>query len=477
MGSRIMQRERDNYTNYSFYYESLLHNARQLLGLRENELQSLRSQVRDQQFTIEVESQLLTLSTYFDLLNELVQSRSVNNQLQIDKQLRFDKQLKQIRDRFQSINEHLLNTNLLLRKRFEHYREELYNSTTAMINDVRTEIHQMARAKLTSDAKSIIDQQQMEQTKLIHSLQNEIHQNQEKQSNELYQREREWRKEQIELEKTIAQLQYDLNHYQKRYIYKTTQQVEQIQALKKANNYLRKRITTNEALYKKIFETGSKSESQANLERDDDLRQAINQKQIIETRLRWMQEQTNQLVLKDHELEKKTNEYERENRAMRLAQTYVKRDLVQTKKKLEQERSLKIDAFHQVETLRTNLNEIEEELEQITLNDGANSFISAAAAPPPSRTMGSSRTITPYQLLLTRNRPMTSTSPYQRDKQRFTNSRLRCYSTTPTKRAQTANVHIEKITPLTEELLSNLGASAPSAPPSVKMLRIKSAKT
>ncbi|CAF5064051.1 unnamed protein product, partial [Rotaria socialis] len=92
----------------------------------------------------------------------------------------------------------------------------------------------------------------------------------------------------------------------------------------------------------------NKFENKANLERDDDLRQAINQKQIIETRLRWMQEQSNQLALKDHELEKKTSEYERENRAMRLSQTYVKRDLLQTKKKLEQERTLKIGAFQQV---------------------------------------------------------------------------------------------------------------------------------
>ena len=120
---------------------------------------------------------------------------------------------------------------------------------------------------------------------------------------------------------------------------------------------------------------------------------------------------------------------------------------------------------------------MEEELEQIALNDGTNSFISASGAPPPSRTLNSSRAITPYQIFLARNRPMTSTAPYQRDKQRFTNSRLRSYSTTPTKRIQTANVHIEKITPLTEELLSNLGATTPPATSSVKMLRIKSAKT
>ena len=477
MGNRIMQRERDNYTNYSFYYESLLYNTRQSIGLRENEIKSLRAQLQEQQFSIELDSQLLTLSAYFDLITELIRLRSSNAQLQLDKQLRFDKELNQIRDRFQSINEQLLSTNLLLRTRFEEYREQLYNSTITIIKEIRTEIYKVARAKLTSDATAIIDQQHSEQTKLIHSLQDEIHQNQEKQSNETYQRERQWRTEQVELEKNVAHLQYELDHYQKRYIYKTTKQIEEIQILKKANNYLRKRITANETHYKTLFETENKSESKANLERNDDLRQALNQKQIIETRLRWMQEQSQQLVLKDHQLEKKTTEYERENQAMRLAQTYVKRDLVQTKKKLEQERSLKINAFQQVETLRTNLNEIEEELEQIALNDGTNSFISASIAPPPSRTLGSSRAITPYQILLARNRPMTSTAPYQRDKQRFTNSRLRCYSMTPTKRPQTANVHIEKITPLTEELLSNLGASTPPATSSLKMLRIKSAKT
>lgn len=472
-----MQRERDNYTNYSYYYENLLYNTRQVVGLRENEIKSLRSQIQDQQFSLELDSQLLTLSSYFDLITELIRLRSTNAQLQLDKQLRFDKELNEIRERFQSINQQLLNTNLLLRTRFEEYREHLYNSTITIIKEIRTEIYKIARAKLTSDAQSIIDQQQNEQLKLIHSLQDEIHQNQEKQANEAYQRERQWQKDQVELEKTIAHVQYELDHYQKRYVYKTTKQIEEIQILKKANNYLRKRITTNETHYKKVFESENKSENKANLERDDDLRQALNQKQIIETRLRWIQEQKDQLMIKDNELEKKTNEYERENQSMRLAQTYVKRDLVQTKKKLEQERSLKIDAFQQVESLRTNLNEIEEEFEHIALNDGANSFISASVAPPPSRTIPSSRAITPYQILLTRNRPMTSTSPYHRDKQRFANSRLRCYSTTPTKRAQTANVHIEKITPLTEELLSNLGASTPPTTSSVKMLRIKSAKT
>jgi hypothetical protein len=478
MGTRIMKRERDNYTNYSFYYENLLLNARQLIGLRENELKATRFQLREQQFSVELESQLLTLSSYFDLITELIRLRSLNAQLQLDKRLRFDTELSQIRDHFQSINEQLLKTNLLLRTRFEQYREQLYNSTITIIKDIRSEIYKMAHAKLASDAKSIIDQQQVEQTKLIQNLQDELHENQETQINKSYENERQWRKEQVELEKTVETLQYELDHYQKRYVYKTTKQVEEIQTLKKANNYLRKRITSNETRFKKLVESENKSENKANLDRNDDLRQALTQKQLIETKLRCMQEKTDQLTIKDLELERKTTEYERENQTMRLTQTYVKRDLVQTKKKLEQERSLKIDAFQQVETLRTNLNEIEEEIEQIALNDGTNSFLSASIAPPPSRTLASSRAITPYQILLTRNRPMTSSSTFQRDRQRFTNSRLRCYSTTPTyKRAQTANVHIEKITPLTEELLSNIGASTPPATASVRMLRIKSAKT
>lgn len=476
IGNRLMQRERDNYMNYSFYYENLLYNTRQLIGVRENEIKSLRSQLQDQQFSLELDSQLLTLQSYFELINELIRLRSANAQLQLDKQLRFDKELNRVREKFQSINEQLLNTNLLLRTRFEQYREELYNSTITIIKDIRTEIYKMARAKLTSDARAVIDQHEYEQTKLIHHLQDELHQNQEKQSNEIYQCERQWRREQVDLEKTVAHLQYELDHYQKRYVYKTTKQIEEIQALKRANNYLRKRILTNETFYKRKFESESKSETKANIERDDDLRQALNQKQIIETQLRWMQEQKDQLISKDVELEKKTNQYERENEAMRLTQAYVKRDLVQTKKKLEQERSLKINAFQQVETLRSNLNGIEEELEQMALNDGTTSVLSASMVPPPSRTFASSRPITPYQLLLSRNRPMTSISPYQRDKQRPTSSRLRCYSNTPSKRAQTANVHIEKITPLTEEILSNLGASTTPTTSSIKMLRIKSAK-
>ncbi|CAF1546618.1 unnamed protein product, partial [Adineta steineri] len=239
----------------------------------------------------------------------------------------------------------------------------------------------------------------------------------------------------------------------------------------------------NEGQYKKIFETESKTENKANIERISDLRQALNQNQIIETKLRCMEERSHQLILKDHELEKKTSEYERQNQAMRLAQTYVKRDLIQTKKKLEQERSLKIDAFHQVETLRTNLNEIEEEFEQVVLNDGTNSLLSPSMVIQPSRTTVSARPVTPYQILLTRNRPMTSNTIYQRDKQqhpRLPNSRSRIYSSTTFKRPQTANVNIEKITPLTEELLSNLGVTTQpttTTSSSIRILRIKSAKT
>ena len=341
----------------------------------------------------------------------------------------------------------------------------------------RSDIYKKVREKLGTDAKGIIDEQQKKQTELIQLLQDQLHHNQEKQARETHENKREWRKKQVESEQTIAHLQYELNNYQKRYVYKTTKQVEEIHALKKANNYLRKRITVNEGQYKKVFETENKSENKAAVERISDLRQALNQNQIIETKLRWMQEQSDQLIMKDHELERKTTEYERENHAMRLAQAYVKRDLVQTKKKLEQERSLKIDAFHQVETLRTNLNEIEEEFEQAVLNDGSINILSPSAMQAPSRAMVSSRPITPYQILLTRNRPMTSNSMYQRDKPRFINSRSRGYSATSTRRPQTANVHIEKITPLTEELLSNLGVSTQPSTSSVKMLRIKSAKT
>ena len=81
-----------------------------------------------------------------------------------------------------------------------------------------------------------------------------------------------------------------------------------------------------------MVENENRLGNRANFERDDHLRQALNQKSIIETTLRWIQEQANQLLSTDHELEMKTNEYERENRAMRLAKTSVKRDLVQMKK-------------------------------------------------------------------------------------------------------------------------------------------------
>ncbi|UJR22296.1 hypothetical protein I4U23_025354 [Adineta vaga] len=476
-GNRLMQRERENYVNYSSYYENVLYNIRQAMIERDNELKSLRSQLQDQQYTMEIDSQLLALSAYFDLLNELIQLRSLNGQLQIDKQLRFDKELIHIRENFQIKIQDLLETNLQLRTEFEKYRAELFLNTIAIIKAIRVETHELARTKLATSAKMIADDLHNKHTKLIEDLHDQHYQDEKIQRERIEETEREYRRHKSELEKTIAQLQYELHQHQKRYVYKTTKQVEEIQALKKANNYLRKRITTNEGQYKKIFETESKTENKANIERISDLRQALNQNQIIETKLRWMQEQSNQLIMKDHELEKKTSEFQRENHAMKVAQAYVKRDLMQTKKKLEQERSLKIDAFHQVETLRTNLNEIEEEFEQVVLNDGTNNLLSPSMMTQNSRTVTSARPVTPYQILLTRNRPMTSNSMYLRDRQRLTNTRSRLQTTSSMKRPQTANVHIEKITPLTEELLTNLGVTTQPPSTSVRMLRIKSAKT
>ena len=479
LGNRLMKREYENYLQYSTYYENLLFNARQTVSLRDQELSGYRSQLREHQSNLDLECQLMTLSAYFDLISELIHLRMSNNQVQIAKHVQFNEELNRIRERFQTTAEQLLNTNLFLRNRFDQFREQLYRSTVEIVKEVRNEIYRLARSKLTSDAKAVLDQQQSEQTKLIEGLQAEIHENQKQQIEELSQRERQWRRDQITLEKTIDELHYQLDHYQKRYVYQTRKQVEEIQSLKKANNYLRKRILFNESQYKKMREAENKSESRANMERNDSLRQALNQKQIIETKLRYIQEKLERSAVKDHELERKTKEYEQQNQTMRLNQTYVQRDLVHMKKKLDQERTLKYNAFQQVETLRTNLNEIEEELEQVVLNDGNTSFLSGSAVPPPSRLLASARSMTPYQYLLTRNRPMTSTAAVQRDKQRSSASRLRSYSTTPTnaKRAQTASVHIEQITPLTEELLTNLGASSSPTTSSVKMLRIKSAKT
>ena len=478
-GNQLMKREHDNYLNYSSYYENLLFNARQVIGLREQELSGTRFQLREHQSNLELEAQLMTLAAYFELIDEIMDLRSTNNQLQMEKRLQFDDELLKVRERFQQVNEQLLNTNLFLRAKFEQYREQLYHSTVAIIKDIRSEIYRMAKTKLTSDARAIVEQQQTEQTKLIQSLQDQIHQSNEKHIQTLADREIQWRRDQVTMEKTIAELHYELDRYQKRFVYHTRQQVEEIQALKKANNYLRKRILFNENQYKKMREAESKSESRANLERNDSLRQALNQKQIIETKLRCIQEKSDQLALRDRELERKAIEYERENQTMRVNQTYVKRDLLQTKKKLEQERATKYDAFHQVETLRTNLTELEEELEQTVFNDGNPSLVSTSLNPPPSRVLSSARTLTPYQLLLARNRPLTSSAQAPRERQRPITSRLRCYSTTPTaKRPTTANVNIEQITPLTEELLSNLNVSSSSpTTSSMKMLRVKSAKT
>ncbi|CAF1363880.1 unnamed protein product, partial [Adineta ricciae] len=477
IGQRLMQRERENYTNYSTYYENILYNVRQAMATRDNELKSLRAQLQDQQYTMEIDSQLLSLSAYFDLITELSRLRYANDQFQIDKQLRFDQELIRIREDFQTRMHGLLDVNVQLRNEINKYRENLFYSTIAIIKEIRRETHELARTKLATSAKMIADELTANHTNLIEDLHDQHNQDQERQRDRLEKAEEEYRRREAELEKEVARLEYELHQHQKRYVSKTSKQVEEIQALKKANNYLRRRITINEGQYKKLIESESKTENKANIERISDLRQALNQNQIIETKLRWVQEQSNQLVMKDHELEKKTSEYERENHAMKLAQAYVKRDLVQTKKKLEQERSLKIDAFHQVETLRTNLNEIEEEFEQALLSDGTNNLLSSSMITQNSRSMASARPVTPYQILLTRNRPMTSNSMYLRDRQHLTGTRSRLQTSSSMKRPQTANVHIEKITPLTEKLFANLGVTTPPASSSIKMLRIKSAKT
>ena len=458
LGGRVMQRERENYHSYSSYYESLLHNIRQLLGTREQEIDSLRSQLHEHHFNLDVESQLLTLSAYFDLIGELVHVRSERDQLQINKRLQLDKEVLRIRNRFQSTNEQLLSTNLVLRQRFEQFREQLYHDTISIVKAIRSEVYAMAQTKLTYDATSIDEQQQTEQNTLIDRLQDELHRHNEQQAADRLEREERGRREHVEMEKNLEALQYQLDQCQKRFVYHTRKQTEEIQTLKSTNNYLRKRIVFNEGQYRKLVEAEAKSETKANVERHDDLRQALSEKSIIETKLRCIQEKTQQLTLKDLELERKTSEYERVNQAMRVTQTYVKRDLAQTKKKLESERSLKYDAFQQVESLRTNLNE----LEQIVVND---SLVTE---------LPSSRSMTPYQLLVSRNRPMTSNPLLSRDRQRLSTARLR--SQTSHRRAQTANVHFEKITPLTEELLSNLGASSSASVSSMQMLRVKSAK-
>ena len=461
LGGRVMQRERENYHSYSSYYESLLHNIRQLLGTREQEIDSLRSQLHEHQFNLDVESQLLTLSAYFDLIAELVHVRSERSQLQITKRLHLDKEVLRMRTRFQSTNEQLLSTNLVLRQRFEQFREQLYHDTISIVKAIRSEVYALAQTKLTHDATSIDEQQQTEQNKLIDKLQDELHRYNEQQAADRLEREERSRREHVELEKNLEALQYELDQCQKRFVYHTRKQTEEIQTLKSTNNYLRKRIVFNEGQYRKLVEADAKLETKANVERHDDLRQALSEKSIIETKLRCIQEKTEQLTLKDLELERKTSEYERVNQAMRVTQTYVKRDLAQTKKKLESERSLKYDAFQQVETLRTNLNE----LEQIVVDD---SLVTE---------LPSSRSMTPYQLLVARNRPMTSNPLLSRDRPRLSTARLRSQSSLPGhRRLQTASVHFEKITPLTEELLSNLGASSSASLSSMQMLRVKSAK-
>ncbi|CAF1624588.1 unnamed protein product, partial [Didymodactylos carnosus] len=183
-GNRIMQREHDNYINYSSYYESLLYHARQLLQTRENEIDSLKLQLTKQHYDNEIESQLLTLQSYYELVAEIIKLRSAHDQLLLEQRKKIHETTLKIRENYMKVNKQLLNTNLILRQKFEKYREHLYNSVVKIISQVKIDMYEMARTKLGKDGQSIIEQQHNEQTKLTNSLQNELYETKQRSINE-----------------------------------------------------------------------------------------------------------------------------------------------------------------------------------------------------------------------------------------------------------------------------------------------------
>ncbi|XP_078503868.1 uncharacterized protein LOC144762518 [Lissotriton helveticus] len=357
LGCDIMARERSNFETYSMFYENVLQQEHQLLYQKEQELQVIKSgQEQVDSITIQ------TAELSHELVLEVTALRSKLSDVE-EEHLRLKERVKkEVQDEYETLVRTLFGICINLKSRLDEYHINMHKQVCELISDVRKE-----------SLDNIIDlKKKFGATKDDNTLKENLATHKELQT---------LRDENCRLEELLCKLKALGTWRETIKQGKLRAQLRNVEAesIQNKKDSLKVKMVVEQevALLREQLRAVQKALVKSQAENEKVKKQLDKQKQLLtETEHRLSQEHRSRQHLdhmkaasmeklledigdKEQRLQSLADEAEKSSKFNHLQQNKVKKEIKQIRSQLSQERSLKLDAFHRVDELQTQVYDLE----------------------------------------------------------------------------------------------------------------------
>nr|KAI8733110.1 hypothetical protein BgiMline_029055 [Biomphalaria glabrata] len=362
LARNVMAREKHNFESYSMYYENLLRVHHQLLYQREREIKHLKDQLKQAQSDTQVRVQCQLADEAHDLLMEVTALRAKIAEMR-EMSLTQERDVRErVREEYQDLIHNMFNSTFQLRSKFDQFRNELHDNVLSKISETRKEAVE-AISKLQYKFKGVSDEDKMksnlEAASQLRNLQVENHQ-----LNQIILKMKAlniWRQniKQHNFQKSAADLQKIAENNKKEHVEVKMLAEEEILQLRQQLLAIRKALTETD---KDCNQVRKKLERELKLKSEKEHEEAQKEKskqQLEKAKQATMDRLVNDLMDKETKLKLIEQDKDRTTKLTQIAYEKAKREKEIIKKQLNQERSLKVEAFNRVDTLQSQVYDFE----------------------------------------------------------------------------------------------------------------------
>ncbi|XP_076468617.1 uncharacterized protein LOC143299362 isoform X2 [Babylonia areolata] len=361
LGREVMMREKQNYESYTMYYENMLRSHHQLLYKTEQEVKHLRDELKQAKLATSVEVQCEMASRAYDLIMEITALRAKILEMREQAMTAEQDVRESVKKEFKEVIQSMFGANSQLRSRFDEFREQLNDDVCEKIAETRS----VAVAAMTRLSEKFGGSQDddlrvnLARAEQLRQLQHENHQ-----LNTVIIKMKAmhaWRRNHLtnNFLKTIVDLRKDGETGKKEMVEIKMLAEEQVMLLRQQLVAIKRALASTESESNEVRRALDK-ELRVKQEKEHELMQKERNKlQLEAAKQASIERLVEELGDKEQRLKQLTEEQDRSSKIQSLTQEKVRKDIDTIRKQLTHERSLKLDAFHRVDELQSQVYDYE----------------------------------------------------------------------------------------------------------------------
>ncbi|CAL1545735.1 unnamed protein product [Lymnaea stagnalis] len=362
LARNVMTREKHNFESYSMYYENLLRVQHQLMFQKEREIRYLKDQLKQAQSDTRVAVQCQLADEAHDLLMEVVALRCKIAEMR-EVSLTQERDLRErVREEYQDLIHNIFNSTFHLRNKFDLFRNHLHDDVLVKIDETRKEAFE-AMSRLQQKFKGSADENELrnhlDEADQLRKLQAENHH-----LSQLILKMKvvnAWRQnvKTHNFVKSTADLRKQSETSKKEHLEVRMMAEEEMILLRQQLVAIRRAMTAvdvdcnqvRKKLQREMKMRSEREHEEAQRERSKQQLEKAKQESLIKL--------VDELKDKDSRLMMLEDDKDRSSKLTQLAYEKTKREKEMIKKKLNHERTLKLDAFNRVDSLQSQVYDYE----------------------------------------------------------------------------------------------------------------------